>query len=141
MNQEDVRRYRAILEKEYSFVNLKIEITLTYVSAAALGFFVFLDTSYLKGIAANYRFLLVIGLAFLFLSFILMLIRKSTIMKYEFELITFVERMQPNSESQEQELISVWDKTYMNWVTIQTFCSLGLVLGIGLHLAFLFLNI
>ena len=140
MNEEDVRRYREILEKEYSFINLKIETTLTYVSAGAIGFFVFMNTSYLKLQMSDFRFLLVISLSFLFLSLVLNLVRKSNIMKHEFEMLTFVERMQPNSNSQEQDLVSRWDRIYMNRTLIKTISNVSLALGIGLQLAFIVLN-
>ena len=141
MNEQDITRFREISEKNYSWVTLKIESTLTYITAGALGFFIFVNARYLKYIAADYKFLLPISLSILFITFVLILVRKSRILKYEFDMLTFVARMDPASESQEQELVSIWDRNYMNRTTIQTISCIGLALGIGMQVLFMILNI
>lgn len=142
MDTKDLKNYRKMLKKEYSFETLKIESSLTYITAGALGFFMFLDGgSYLKFSAIHYQFLLPISLSFLFVAFVLILIRISYIIKNEFDMLMFVESMEPDSDAQEQELASIMDRTYINRTTIQTLSSIGLGLGIGLQVLFMILNI
>ncbi len=140
MNEEDLKLFREISERNYASVTQKIETSLTYIISAALVFFIFLNYSLIRCKIADYEFLLVISLSFLFLSFVLMLICKSNTIKYEFDMATFLARMDPNSENQDQELASIWDRNYLNLTTLQTLSSLLLALGIGLQVLFLILN-
>lgn len=141
MTKEDLKDYRRILEKDYSNKDLEIETTLTYITIGALGFFLTINDKFLKLVTADYKFLLIISLSLLFAAFIMILVRKSKTIKYDYDLMTFLDGMEPNSENQDQKLLSMWDKTHMNLTLIQTIIYLGLVLGIGLQVLFMILNI
>lgn len=140
MSEEDLKHYRKILQKEYIDRDSGNETSLTYISVGALIFFLAINNEFFKLVMAEYKFLLVISLFFLFFAFIMILIRKSKTVKYEFDMITFVDKMEADSESAVQDLMAMWDKTHMNLTLLQTLISLGLALGIGLQVLFMILN-
>lgn len=141
MTENELKDYRKILEKEYSTKDLEIETTLSYITIGALGFFLTINDKFLKLEDAKFTYLLIISLTCLFLSFILILIRKSRTIKHDFDMMTFIDTMQPESESQDLKLLELWDKSHKELTLIRTLTYIGLSIGIGLQILYLVLNI
>ncbi|MFC2104780.1 hypothetical protein ACFLS4_05465 [Bacteroidota bacterium] len=141
MTEKELKDYRKILEKEYSDKDLEIETSLSYISIVALGFFITINDKFLKIQDAKFKPLLIVSLSFLFLSFVLILIRKSRTIRYDFNMMTFIDKMKPNSESQDQNLLNLWDTSHKELTLIRTLTYISLSVGIGLQILFLVLNI
>jgi hypothetical protein len=140
MTPQELKDYRKILEKEYSDKDLEIETSLSYITIGALGFFLTINDKFLKLQDAKFTFLLIISLVSLFLSFVLILFRKSRTIKHDVDMMKFVDRMATNSPSQDKELTGLWNKCNKELTFIRTLIYIGLASGIGLQILYLLLN-
>lgn len=141
MTKEELKEYRKILEKEYSDKDLEIETTLSYITIGALGFFITINDKFLKIQDAKFTVFLILSLTLIFISFVLILIRKSKTIHYDFAMMTFIDKMDSDSESQDKELLNLWDDSHKTLTLIRTFTCISLATGIGLQIIFLVLNI
>ena len=141
MTKTELKEYRKNLEKEYSDKDLEIESSLTYITIGALGFFLTINDTFIKVLEAKYKSLLVISLIFLFIAFVLLLIRKSKTINYDFEMMTFIDQMNPGNESQDNELLNLWDRGAKVLHLMMTLTYISLSVGIGLQVLFLLLNL
>ena len=90
--------------------------------------------------SAEFRIILILSLIFLFVTFVLILFRKSRIIRYDFLLMSFVDKMSVDSEEEDQGLLKLWDKTNKKLGIIRLFVYLTLSVGIGLQVLFIVLN-
>lgn len=141
MKETEIKDYRKILEKEFVEKDLEIETTLSYISVGALGFFITINEKFLKIQTANYKLILILSLVFLFLSFILILFRKSRTSQQDLTLMEFIDKMKPNSEIDDNQLLELWDKSHKTLNFIRKFIYFSLGIGIGLQVIFLMLNV
>lgn len=141
MTKDDLKDYRKILEKEYSEKDLEVETSLSYITIGALGFFITINDKFLKIQEANFTIILILSLTLIFVSFVLILIRKSKTIRYDFDMMTFIDKMEPDSESQDKELLNLWDKSHKTLTSLRTYTYISLSTGIGLQIIFLLLNI
>ena len=141
MTQDELKDYRKILEKEYSDKDLEIETSLSYITIGALGFFITINDKFFEIQDAKFTVILILSLTLIFISFVLILIRKSKTIRHDFDMMTFLDKMEPNSESQDKELLNLWDKSHKSLTLIRTFIYISLSTGIGLQIIFLILNI
>ncbi len=141
MTKDELKDYRKILEKEYSEKDLEIETTLSYISIGALGFFITINDKFLKIQDAKFALILVLSLTLIFVSFVLILIRKSKTIRHDFDMITMIDKMEPDSESQDKELLNLWDQGHKTLTQLRTYTYISLAVGIGLQIIFLLLNI
>jgi hypothetical protein len=56
-------------------------------------------------------------------------------------MMTFIDKMEPESESQDKELLDIWDKSHKTLTSLRTSTYVSLATGIGLQIIFLLLNI
>ena len=141
MKETEIKDYRKILEKEFVDKDLEIETTLSYISVGALGFFITINEKFLKIQSANFKLILILSLFFLFLAFILILYRKSRTSHQDLILMEFIDKMKPNSETQDNQLLELWDKSHKELNNIRKFIYFSLGIGIGLQVIFLMLNV
>lgn len=140
MNQTEIKDYRKILEKEFMDKDIEIETTLSYISIGALGFFMTINEKFFKIQTSNYKFILIISLLFLFLSFVLILIRKSRSGHHDLILLQHLDSMNQDSEEDDLDLLKLWDNCHKELRTIRIFIYITLATGIGLQILFLVFN-
>ena len=141
MNKEEIKDYRKILEKEYSDKDSEIESTISYITIAALGFFITINKEFFKLNDSTCKYLLIVSLISMFISFVLLLIRKSKTSQYDFEMMTFMDKMRENSADDDQELLKMWDKGQKVLAILMTTVYCTLAIGIGLQIVFLWINL
>jgi hypothetical protein len=140
VNQTEIKDYRKILEKEFMDKDIEIETTLSYISIGALGFFMTINEKFFKIQTSNYKFILIISLLFLFLSFVLILIRKSRSGHHDLILLQHLDSMNQDSEEDDLDLLKLWDNCHKELRTIRIFIYITLATGIGLQILFLVFN-
>jgi hypothetical protein len=141
MKETEIKEYRKILEKEFVDKDLEIETSLSYISVGALGFFITINEKFLKIQTANYKVILILSLFFLFLSFVLILYRKSRTSHYDLKLMQFIDNMKPDSENEDAQLLNLWDDSHQKLSFIRVLIYFSLIIGIGLQVLFLIFNI
>jgi hypothetical protein len=132
--------YRKILEKEFVDKDLEIETTLSYISVGALGFFITINEKFLKIQTADCKLILILSLFFLFLSFVLILYRKSRTSHHDLILMGFIDKMESNSVDDDNHLLDLWDNSHRELNGIRKFIYISLSIGIGLQILFLAIN-
>ena len=141
MTPEALKDYRKTVADDYTKKDTEIETSLTYISAAALGFFITINEKFVELETARYHILLAVSLFFLFLTFVLILIRKSKTVSFDHELMTYIDSMEANNESQDSGLLKLWKKGTRLLECLMNFTYVSLSLGIGLQVLFLVLNL
>jgi hypothetical protein len=141
MTLNELKEYRKILEKEFADKDLEIETQLSYISIGSLGFFITINEKFLKIQTANFKIILILSLIFLFVSFVLILIRKSRTSHHDLLMMGFIDKMKPNSDEQDQQLLNIWDCCHKELTRIRLFIYLSLALGVGLQVLFVVLNV
>jgi hypothetical protein len=141
MTKEEIKDYRKLLEKDFTDKDLEIETSASYISIGALGFFITINEKFLKLEAANYKIILILSLVFLFLSFVLILYRKSRTSHNDLKLMEFSDEMSHDSEEDDAKFLQMWQDSHkeLSWIMIIIYYCLGI--GIGLQVLFLLLNI
>jgi TRAP-type C4-dicarboxylate transport system permease small subunit len=140
MTEAEIKDYRKILEKNFTDKDLEIETSLSYISVGALGFFITINDKFLKLETAQFKFILILSLICIFLSFILILVRKSRTSHNDLKLIFLVDVINPDSED-DKKLLDLWERSHKELSKIMTLVYLSLVIGIGLQVLFLILNL
>ena len=140
MTPEEIKDYRKILEKDFIDKDLEIETSLSYISIGALGFFMTINEKFIKVEIAEHRIILIFSLICLFLSFILVLIRKSRSGQNDEKLLRLLVNIRPETDD-DQALLELWRHCHNNlrWIRILIYYTLGI--GIGLQVLFLLLNL
>lgn len=141
MKDTDLIEYRKILEKEFTDKDLEIETSLSYISVGSLGFFITINEKFLKIESANYKFILISSLACIFISFALILYRKTRTCHHDLKMIEFVNQMKPNSKKDDKKLLELWDASHKNLSKIKLIIYISLGIGIGLQVLFMIFNI
>jgi len=141
MNQTEINEYRKALEKEYLDKDIEMETSLSYISIGALGFFITINEKFIKIQIANYKVILILSLLFLFLSFVLILYRKSRTSYYDLKLMNLLDIMKPNSETDNKKMYCLWNQCYHELSFIRILIYICLAAGVGLQILFLFLNL
>ena len=141
MKEDEIKDYRKQLEKDFTDKDLEIETTLSYISVGALGFFITINDKFLKLETANFKFILILSLISLFLSFALILYRKSRTSHNDLKLMVLADEMKPDSEVDDDELLKLWKESHEELLRIRTIIYFCLGIGIGLQVLFLILNI
>ncbi|MCK9400657.1 MAG: hypothetical protein M0Q51_11785 [Bacteroidales bacterium] len=141
MNETEIKDYRKILEKEFIDKDLEIETSLSYISIGTLGFFITINEKFLKIQAANYKVILILSLSFIFISFILILFRKSRTSHHDLQLMKFIDKMKPDTVSEDKQLLNLWNISHKELSLGRTLIYFSLAIGIGLQVLFLLLNI
>lgn len=140
MTLQEIKDYRKILEKEFIDKDNEIENQLSYITVAAIGFFITINEKFLKIQSADYKFVLILSLIFLFVTFVLILLRKSRTSYHDLKMIEFIDNMTANSNDQDQELLIMWEKSHKQLRNIRIFIYSTLSIGIGLQVLFIILN-
>jgi len=141
MTEIEIKDYRKILEKEFIDKDLEIETTLSYISIGALGFFLTINEKFLKIQTANHKCVLVLSLISLFLAFVLILYRKYRTSHHDLKLMEYIDSIEQNSNDSDRELLKLWEICHRELSNIRIFIYISLVLGIGLQVLFLLLNL
>ena len=140
MKEDEIKDYRKQLEKDFTDKDLEIETTLSYISVGALGFFITINDKFLKLETANFKFILMLSLISLFLSFALILYRKSRTSHNDLKLMVLADEMKPDSEVDDYELLKLWKESHEELLRIRNIIYFCLGIGIGLQVLFLILN-
>ena len=140
MKEDEIKDYRKQLEKDFTDKDLEIETTLSYISVGALGFFITINDKFLKLETANFKFILILSLISLFLSFALILYRKSRTSHNDLKLMVLADEMKPDSEVDDDELLKLWKESHEELLRIRNIIYFCLGIGIGLQVLFLILN-
>lgn len=141
MTITELKEYRRVLEKEFADKDLEIETQLSYISIGSLGFFITINEKFITIQSAGYKSILIVSLIFLFISFVLVLIRKSRTSHHDLLLMEFVDKMHPDSKEQDRQLLSKWDCCHKELTKILLFIYITLTLGIGMQVLFVVLNV
>ena len=140
MTLEEIKEYRRILEKEFIDKDNEIETQLSYITVVSLGFFITINEKFLKLQSADYKIILVLSLIFLFITFVLILIRKSRTSHHDLLMMEFIDKMETNSDDHDQMLLCMWDKSHRQLKNIRVAIYITLGIGIGLQVLFIVLN-
>jgi len=140
MTLEEIKDYRKILEKEFIDKDNEIETQLSYITIASIGFFITINEKFFKIQSADYKYILIISLILLFITFVLILIRKSRTSHHDLIMMEHIDNMEPDSEQQDQELLTLWDTSHKELKQIRTWTYFTLAIGIGLQVLFIILN-
>lgn len=120
---------------------MEIETQLSYISIGSLGFFITINDKFLKIQSSDYKWILILSLIFLIISFVLILIRKSRTNHHDLFMMGFIDKMQPDSEDEDQKLLIHWDCCHKELTRIRLFIYITLALGIGMQVLFVVLNV
>ena len=140
MTLQEIKDYRKILEKEFIEKDNEIESQLSYITVVAIGFFITINEKFLKIQSANYKIVLILSLIFLFVTFVLILYRKSRTSYHDLKMMEFIDNMSTNSNEQDQKLLSMWEMSHKQLRKIRLFIYTTLSIGIGLQILFIILN-
>lgn len=140
MTLQEIKDYRKILEKEFIDKDNEIETQLSYITIAAIGFFIKINEKFFKIQSANYKIALILSLIFLFITFVLILLRKSRTSHHDLKMIGFIDNMIADSNEQDKELLAMWDISHKQLRNIRLFIYTTLSIGIGLQILFIVLN-
>lgn len=140
MTLKEIKEYRNILEKEFINKDNEIETQLSYITIASLGFFITINEKFLKIQSADFKIALILSLIFLFVTFVLILLRKSRTSHHDLLMMGFLDNMVVDSDDQDQKLLSMWDTSHRQLTNIRLFIYITLSIGIGLQVLFIVLN-
>ena len=141
MTPEELKDYRKTVADDYTKKDTEVETSLTYVTVGLLSFFITINEQFIKLGTAEYRLLLVVSLFLLFFTLVLILIRKSKTVSFDRKLMTYIDSMKANNESQDRGLVKLWEKGLRSLEYLMNFAYVSLSLGIGLQVLFLVLNL
>ncbi len=140
MTLQEIKEYRRILEKEFIHKDNEIETQLSYITVVSLGFFITINEKFLKIQSADFKIVLILSLIFLFVTFVLILLRKSKTSHHDLLMMGFLDNMKVDSNEQDQKLLSMWDKSHRQLKNIRLSIYITLSIGIGLQVLFIVLN-
>ena len=141
MTESEIKEYRKILEKEFVEKDLEIETSLSYISVGALAFFITINDKFLNLQEANFKFILIVSLAFIFLSFILTLIRKKNAKRMDLRLMKMLDNMSIDKPVDDEKLFNLWKENHGKLSNIMSAVFWCLSIGIGLEILFFALNL
>lgn len=140
MTEIEIKDYRKILEQEFISKDLEIETSLSYISIGSLGFFITINQEFFKLQTACFKWILITSLIFIFISFILLLFRKAKTVKYDRNLMDFLDNMNNDNIEDDLKLQRLWVSNHkkLSWILYSIYICLGT--GIGLQILFLSQN-
>lgn len=141
MTKDEITEYRKVVEKDFSDKDLEIETTLSYITIGALGFFITINDKFIQLQTAKCRLILIISLALIFISFALLLYRKSITTASDLKLLDYVTNMKTDSVEDDAKLLNLWDESHKCLERIKNWVYVSLGIGIGLQVLFLTINI
>lgn len=141
MNNDEIKEYRRVLEKEFSDKDMEIETTTGYISIAALGFFITINDKFISLEKASCKWALIVSLCLLALSFILVLIRKFKAKNDDLHLMDIIDGMPANSEKDDVTLYDKWKESHTQLKNILIAIFSCLALGVIFQVIFFVLNL
>lgn len=140
MTSEEKKSFRENVAKDFMEKDLEIETTLSYITIGSLCFFITLTEKFLKLQNATCKGLFIISLIFLFISFILILIRKHTSSLHDRKMLDFIDKMAVNDQADDQQLMALWARGdhELKYLRCGVYFSLGI--GVGMQLLYIILN-
>lgn len=140
MTKDEIKEYRKILEKEFMVKDKEIETQLSYITIGSLGFFITINEKFIKIQNTDFKNVLILSLIFLFLTFVLILVRKSRTSHHDLLMMKFLDKMSPDSNQDDQTLLSMWNKSHNELKKFRYVIYFSLSVGIGLQVLFIVLN-
>ena len=141
MTDDQLKSYRAILEKEFVDKDLEIDTTLSYISIGALGFFLTINEKFVSIYDSNSKILLILSLVSLLTAFIIVLYRKSKTIDFDLKLMDLVDNMKSGNEDDDIILLDNWKLGHTSLKRIRRWIYYTLGFGIICQVIFVIINI
>ncbi|NLE04136.1 MAG: hypothetical protein GX638_04940 [Crenarchaeota archaeon] len=141
MSDEEINEYRKILEKEFTKKDLEIDNQLTYISIGSMGFFITIQEKFLKVTDQHCKIIFILSLVFLFITFILIIIRNARTRYHDLSMMSYIDEMDNNNIEHDQTLYDIWEKCHKELGCFRVITYITLGIGIGLQLLYIIFNL
>jgi len=141
MNPKQIAEYREKIDLQLKEKSGEIESHISLIIVAALGFFLTINEKFIGLKDASLKYLLLLSISSLFLSFGIFLLSKYLTTHYDRQLIDFLDQMEPYNHLADQQLLGLWRSFDGKLSAIRSaiYCTLGI--GILLELVFFWYNV
>jgi hypothetical protein len=144
MSKRKSSEYRTRIDGVIESMDKEIDTSLTYISIGALGFFLTINEKFIKLTGCSYKIFLIISAILLLGSFVILLIKKYTSVKYSKKILDSIDEMIPDENISDKDILDqvtlIWEESEKKFLWINTTVYLSLSIGVVLQVAFFLIN-